>query len=145
MAPSVLAIALSVDGKECVSRSSGSYLVWSALKKVGDREDGEATSGCPFKPVEKGFVHVAHCNSFFFFYVLLILRVQSSQTCRAPLKLENISTKNLKILLMSHGLNGKGHWTVSCLHGTLWRLGAIQRHKIDESLAGFWVMKNNYV
>lgn len=49
-------IARSVDGKECVSRSSGSYLVWSALKKLGDREDGEATFDCPFKAVEQGFV-----------------------------------------------------------------------------------------
>lgn len=38
---------------------------------------------------------------------------------------------------MSQGLNGKGLWTISCLHGTPLILGAIQRPKIDESLTGF--------
>lgn len=62
----MLPTALSVLGKECVSRSSRSYLVRNALKKVGDREDEEATFDSPFKPVGKGFVHVACCNFFSF-------------------------------------------------------------------------------
>lgn len=66
MTPSVLPISLNVDGKECVSRNNGSYLVWSALKKLDDREYGEITFDCPFKPMEKGFVHV-DCNFFFLF------------------------------------------------------------------------------
>lgn len=64
----------------------------SALKKLGDREVGETTFDCPFKPVEKEFVHVT-CNFFFFFfYALLILGVQIYLTFCARLELENMST-----------------------------------------------------
>lgn len=62
----MLPIALSVVGKEYVS--SGSYLVWNTLEKVGDREDEEATFDCHFKLVGKGFVHLACCNFFLFLY-----------------------------------------------------------------------------